>query len=166
MGVNRMISILEIFKKEKQIEDSTEGFFSRNEVSKILNSQGAYKVKSKGIPVMQIMLYLVNLVFTKKSMYMNNLTVISFCKENKTLQAKIWYPRFTEKRKTYLAWGVNLSYPKNSKKAITNYVDMVKQNCNAIQTLFQSHNFICLVRDNIGRHYDSKRSSGYNKYRA
>ena len=66
-----MMSILETLKKEKQATDSVSGFFSANEVGKILGSQGAYRVKSKGIPVVQIMLYLVSLVFTKKSMYMN-----------------------------------------------------------------------------------------------
>ena len=65
------MSIHEILGNEKQVEDSITGFFKTNELGKILEGEGAYRVKGKGIPVIQIMLYLVSLVFTKKSMYMN-----------------------------------------------------------------------------------------------
>ena len=66
-----MISIHETVRKEKQTKDTVKGFFKSYNVGNILGSQGAYNVKTKGIPVMQVMLYLVSLVFTKKSMYMN-----------------------------------------------------------------------------------------------
>jgi len=66
-----MMSIFDFMKNGKQVEDSVSGFFKTNGVGKILGSQGAYNVKTKGIPVMEVMLYLVSLVFTKKSMYMN-----------------------------------------------------------------------------------------------
>ena len=66
-----MMSILERLMNEKQVEDRVSGFFRSNDVGKILGGAGAYSKKTKGIPIMQIMLYLVGLVFTKKSMYMN-----------------------------------------------------------------------------------------------
>ena len=66
-----MISILETVRNGKQVESSIKGFFKTNKVGKLLGSQGAYNAKTRGIPVIEIMLYLVNLVFTKKSMYMN-----------------------------------------------------------------------------------------------
>ena len=66
-----MMSILETIRKGKQVENRVGAFFKENKVGKILGSQGANSVKTKGIPVMQVMEYLVNLVFTKKSMYMN-----------------------------------------------------------------------------------------------
>ena len=58
-----------MLQKRKQLDDRISGFFQTNEVCSILNSSGTYK--GKGIPVMQVMLYLVSLAFTKKSMYMN-----------------------------------------------------------------------------------------------
>jgi len=64
-----MSIILEMLNKGKQVEGRISSFFHSNNVCKILNESGAYK--GGGIPVIQIMLYLVNLVFTKKSMYMN-----------------------------------------------------------------------------------------------
>ena len=64
-----MSSIYELMNKEKQQTDRISGFFKTNAVGKILASAGAYR--NKGIPVVSVMLYLVNLVFTKKSMYMN-----------------------------------------------------------------------------------------------
>jgi len=66
-----MISILETVRNGKQVEGSIKDFFKTNKVGKLLGSQGAYNAKTRGIPVNEIMLYLVNLVFTKKSMYMN-----------------------------------------------------------------------------------------------
>ena len=66
-----MMSIHETLKKGKQTQSGVGTFFKANKVGKILGSYGAYNVKTKGIPVMQLMEYLVNLVFTKKSMYMN-----------------------------------------------------------------------------------------------
>ena len=66
-----MISILETLKKGKQVENSVSTFLKTNKVGKIMRKYGASRVKTKGIPVMQVMEYLVNLTFTKKSMYMN-----------------------------------------------------------------------------------------------
>lgn len=64
-----MSIILEMFHKGKQLEDKISGFFKSNKVGEIIGGTGAKRCK--GVPVMQIMLYLVSLVFTKKSMYMN-----------------------------------------------------------------------------------------------
>ena len=46
-----------------------EGFFKRYKITQALKKGNAYK--SKGVPIVQVMIYLVQLVFTKKSMYMN-----------------------------------------------------------------------------------------------
>ena len=59
---------------ENQINENNqnriiEGFFKRYRIGQALKKANAYK--SKGIPIVQVMLYLVQLVFTKKSMYMN-----------------------------------------------------------------------------------------------
>jgi hypothetical protein len=64
-----MSIITEMMQKGKQFEDRVIGFFQANNVREILGGAGVYR--GKGIPVMQVMLYLVSLVFTKKSMYMN-----------------------------------------------------------------------------------------------
>ena len=64
-----MSILLEMLSKKQEVEDRISGFFKRIKLVKILCAAGAYK--AKGVPVMQIMLYLVSLVFTKKSMYMN-----------------------------------------------------------------------------------------------
>jgi len=54
---------------EKQIMTSITSFCKEYCVGKALKSANAYK--NKGIPVLQIFLYLLQLVYTKKSMYMN-----------------------------------------------------------------------------------------------
>ena len=64
-----MSILLEMLYKRQEIDDRVSGFFKSVKAKKILQSAGAYK--AKGIPIMQIMVYLVSLVFTKKSMYMN-----------------------------------------------------------------------------------------------
>ena len=64
-----MTSIQEMMYEGKQCDDKINGFFRTNGVRKILNGISGYK--SKGVPAAQVMLYLVGLVFTKKSMYMN-----------------------------------------------------------------------------------------------
>jgi len=60
---------MEMFQKGKELESRIESFFKTNKLGEILSGAGVYR--SKGIPVMQVMMYLVSLVFTKKSMYMN-----------------------------------------------------------------------------------------------
>ena len=57
--------------KGKQIMERTRRFLQRHNVSEIYRKCGFYNTKVKGIAVADIMLYLINLVFTKKSMYMN-----------------------------------------------------------------------------------------------
>jgi len=64
-----MSILLEMLSKKQEVEDRISGFFKTIKLVKILCAAGAYK--ANGVPVMQIMLYLVSLVFTKKSMYMN-----------------------------------------------------------------------------------------------
>ena len=66
-----MSIILEVVHKGKQIMDRTRGFLQTYNTSEIYGKCGFYNIKGKGIPVADIMLYLINLVFTKKSMYMN-----------------------------------------------------------------------------------------------
>jgi len=64
-----MSIVLDMLVKKQEIESRVSGFFKTVNLVKILCAAGAYK--AKGVPVIQIMLYLVSLVFTKKSMYMN-----------------------------------------------------------------------------------------------
>ena len=64
-----MSIILEMLCKKQEIENRAGGFFKSVKLIEILCASGAYK--ANGVPVKQIMLYLVSLVFTKKSMYMN-----------------------------------------------------------------------------------------------
>jgi len=64
-----MSILLEMLSKKQEVEDRVSGFFKSIELVKILCAAGAYK--ASGVPVIQIMIYLVSLVFTKKSMYMN-----------------------------------------------------------------------------------------------
>jgi len=54
---------------EKNIITSILSFCKEYSVDKILKKANAYK--SKGIPVIYIFMYLLQLVYTKKSMYMN-----------------------------------------------------------------------------------------------
>ena len=63
-----MSIVLDMLVKKQEIESRVSGFFKTVNLVKILCTAGAYK--AKGVPVIQIMLYLVSLVFTKKSMYM------------------------------------------------------------------------------------------------
>lgn len=64
-----MTTISENQVNENIVSRRIETFFKEHRVGQILRKSNAYK--SKGVPVVQIFLYLVQLVFTKKSMYMN-----------------------------------------------------------------------------------------------
>jgi len=64
-----MSSITENKQKEKAISKSVASFFKEYSVGSHLKQSNAYK--SKGVPVMLVFQYLVQLVFSKKSMYMN-----------------------------------------------------------------------------------------------
>jgi hypothetical protein len=64
-----MSSITENLQKEQQLSKGVSSFFKENEVGNQLKHSNAYK--NKGVPVIQVFQYLVQLVFTKKSMYMN-----------------------------------------------------------------------------------------------
>jgi len=64
-----MASINEFNDNGKQFTDRIRNFFSSYKIGQKLKESGAYK--KAGIPAVEIMKYLVALVFTKKSMYMN-----------------------------------------------------------------------------------------------
>jgi len=64
-----MSILLEMLIKKQEVEDRVSDFFKSTKLVKILCAAGAYK--ANGVPVIKVMLYLVSLVFTKKSMYMN-----------------------------------------------------------------------------------------------
>jgi hypothetical protein len=64
-----MSSIAENAANENTLSKRIRAFFKENMVGHILKDSNAYK--SKGIPVIHVLMYLVQLVFTKKSMYMN-----------------------------------------------------------------------------------------------
>lgn len=64
-----MQTITESFLNENSLNKSIEGFLKKHQVGRILKQSNAYK--TKGIPVIQVLIYLIQLVFTKKSMYMN-----------------------------------------------------------------------------------------------
>ena len=54
---------------EQEVNERISGFFQSTKLGEILKKANAYK--SKGIPVIQVMMYLVQLAFTNRSMYMN-----------------------------------------------------------------------------------------------
>jgi len=68
-----MATITEIkindYIQTKNISTNITSFFQEHRVGQALRKSNAYK--SKGIPVVEVFAYLVQLVFTKKSMYMN-----------------------------------------------------------------------------------------------
>jgi hypothetical protein len=64
-----MSTIPESIVQENKLNKRITGFFKGHHVSRILQESNAYK--SKGIPVTQVLIYLTQLVFSKKSMYMN-----------------------------------------------------------------------------------------------
>ncbi len=64
-----MVTISKEVENEQVASKSIKAFFKTNGVSRMLKEANAYK--SKGVPAVQVFLYLVQLVFTKKSMYMN-----------------------------------------------------------------------------------------------
>lgn len=64
-----MTTVTENIVQENRIRERISTFFKSYQVGQILKESNGYK--SKGIPVIQVMLYLMQLVFTKKSMYMN-----------------------------------------------------------------------------------------------
>jgi len=66
-----MTTITENSLNENTLHKNILGFFKKYNVGRILKMSNAYK--SKGVPVVSVLSYLVELVFTKKSMYMNML---------------------------------------------------------------------------------------------
>jgi hypothetical protein len=64
-----MTIISETTINENNLTKRIMGFFKAHQIGKILKQSNAYK--SKGVPVIEVILYLTQLVFTKKSMYMN-----------------------------------------------------------------------------------------------
>ena len=77
-----MTSISESAIKEQELNGRIGGFFRNHNLTKALRKSNAYK--SKGVPVTQVLIYLVQLVFTNKSMYMNILNgtnTVGFCKD-------------------------------------------------------------------------------------
>ena len=67
-----MSTIAENLANENTLSKRINAFFKQYEIGKRLKEANAYK--SRGIPVVHVLMYLVQLVFTKKSMYMNILT--------------------------------------------------------------------------------------------
>jgi hypothetical protein len=64
-----MANIPENYENDKQIKNSINNFLKFNKVSHHLEKANAYK--KKGVPVIEVFAYLLQLVYTKKSMYMN-----------------------------------------------------------------------------------------------
>lgn len=59
-------------QNDKQISASVRRFFTRFHISSILKASNSYK--QKGIPVIEVFLYLFSLVFSNRSMYMSFIT--------------------------------------------------------------------------------------------
>jgi len=66
-----MATIPEDYVKEQAVHRNIAAFFKGNNLCQLLRKINAYK--SRGIPVVQVIQYLVQLAFTHKSMYMNML---------------------------------------------------------------------------------------------
>ena len=66
-----MSTIAEDLEKSNTLSERINAFLKQNQAGKALREANAYK--SRGIPVLHVLMYLVQLVFTKKSMYMNTL---------------------------------------------------------------------------------------------
>ena len=64
-----MSSISEIGTNDNTLAKRITAFFKQYRVGTLLGKANAYK--AQGVPVVNVMMYLVQLVFTKKSMYMN-----------------------------------------------------------------------------------------------
>jgi len=64
-----MTIISENLENENTLSKRIRTFFKENNIGQILKDSNAYK--SRGIPVVHVIMYLIQLVFTKKSMYMN-----------------------------------------------------------------------------------------------
>lgn len=67
-----MKSITQNYENDNKISSSIIKFFKTYKISSILKAANAYK--AKGLPVIEIFLYLFSLVFENRSMYMNMLT--------------------------------------------------------------------------------------------
>jgi hypothetical protein len=76
-----MNSIPENYIEEKQFDDRINLFFRKFKIYQALQHANAYK--KRGVPVIQIFLYLFQLVFTNRSMYI-------FWNMTKHLSAIIW----------------------------------------------------------------------------
>jgi hypothetical protein len=64
-----MSIITEDLENENTLSKKIRAFFRDNQIGHFLRDANAYK--SRGIPVVYVLMYLMKLVFTKKSMYMN-----------------------------------------------------------------------------------------------
>lgn len=67
-----MKSITQNYKNDNKILPSIQKFFKINKISSILKASNAYK--SKGVPIINLFMYLFTLIFENRSMYMNMLT--------------------------------------------------------------------------------------------
>ncbi len=77
-----MKSITQNYENDKKVSSSIINFFKTYKISSILKASNAYK--NKGIPIIELFVYLFSLVFENRSMYMNMLTGKhngSFCKD-------------------------------------------------------------------------------------
>ena len=64
-GKIRMSTITENTVEENGLRERIKGFFKAHQVSQILQESNAYK--AKGIPIIQILVYLTQLIFTLNS---------------------------------------------------------------------------------------------------
>jgi hypothetical protein len=64
-----MSIVAENLEYENTLAKRIRAFFKENQIGRLLKESNAYK--NSGIPVVHVLMYLVQLVFTKKSMYMN-----------------------------------------------------------------------------------------------
>lgn len=72
MEAHAMNSITQNYKNDKKVSSSIVNFFKTYKVSSILKASNAYK--NKGVPVIDLFIYLFALIFENRSMYMNMLT--------------------------------------------------------------------------------------------
>lgn len=84
-----MNSIPENYIEEKQFDDRINLFFRKFKIYQALQHANAYK--KRGVPVIQIFLYLFQLVFTNRSMYMNLIKIKTATETKMSILKKILY---------------------------------------------------------------------------
>lgn len=90
-----MKSITQNNENDNRVSSSIINFFKTYKISSILKESNAYK--NKGVPVIELFVYLFSLVFENRSMYMNMLTCKhkgSFCKDTVYRFLNIEFSRF------------------------------------------------------------------------